>query len=119
MTILGQRLRHRITFEQQVVEQDSNGDTVITWETAALDSSTDLEDVPAEVLTGEGRELIAAGAVQGEIAARINLRWFPGLDQSWRIVHQDRIYNIRSIETDATGRREYRLRCSAGVNEGL
>jgi head-tail adaptor len=118
MTILGQRLRERITFERQVVDQDSNGDTTIAWETAALDSDTDLEDVPAEVLTGPGREMLAAEVVQGEIVARINLRWFPGLDHAWRIVHGDRVYNIRSIETDVTGRREYRLRCTAGVNDG-
>lgn len=119
MTILGQRLRHRITFEEQVVEQDSEGNTEIGWDTAMLDSATPLEDIPAEVLTGPGREVVAADSKRGEIAARINLRWFPGLDHSWRIVHGDAIYNIESIETDATGRIEYRLRCSAGMNEGL
>ncbi len=118
MTILGQRLRHRVTFEEQVVEQDSEGNTTVTWETAYLDSSTPLEDVPAEVLTGPGRETIAADAKTGEIVARINLRWFPGLQHAWRVVHGEAIYNIESIETDATGRREYRLRCAAGMNDG-
>lgn len=118
MTILGQRLRERITFEQQVVEQDSDGNTDVTWETAQIDSDTVLEDVPAEVLTGPGREPIVADAKHGEIAARINLRWFPGLLHSWRILHGETIYNIESIETDATGRREYRLRCVAGMNDG-
>jgi len=118
MTILGQRLRHRITFELQVVEQDSEGNTEIDWQTAALVSGHLLEDIPAEVLTGPGREMAAANTTLGEIAARINLRWFPGLNHAWRIVHGDQVYNIRSIETDATGRREYRLRCTAGVNDG-
>ena len=59
-----------------------------------------------------------AGAIQGEIAARINLRWFPGLTQSMRIVWDSKVFNIRSIETDLTGRQEYRLKCVAGFNDG-
>jgi hypothetical protein len=35
-----------------------------------------------------------------------------------RILWDGNIYNIKSIETDLSGRQEYRLRCSAGNNDG-
>lgn len=118
MKALGPRMRHRITFQEQVETRDSEGAISITWQNVWLDSETELAGVPAEVLTGPGREFNAAGQVQAETTARINLRWFPGLDPEWRILWDGHVYNIGSIETDATARREYRLRCTGGVNDG-
>lgn len=117
--MLSSRLRHRIEFQELVVEQDSEtGATVQSWQTAYLDSDTPLDSVPAEVLTGPGREFRGTGTTQEEATARINLRWFPGLLQTWRILWDGRIYNIQSIETDATARREWRLRCVDGASDG-
>lgn len=118
MGALAPRLRHRITFQEQVETRDSEGAVSIGWETVWLDSETELADVPAEVLTGAGREFNASGKVQSEIAARVACRWFPGLDSSWRILWAGQVLNIGGVETDATGRREYRLRCTAGVTDG-
>ncbi len=112
------RLRHRIEFQKQVeVQNPDNGDPEITWATAVL-GSTPLSSVPAEVLTGPGREFIESSAKQAETTARINLRWFPGLLPTWRILWDGKIYNITSIETDITARRDYYLRCDSGVNDG-
>lgn len=114
-----QRYRHRITLEERIDTQDPlTGAASHTWEVAAIDSDNFLSDVPAEVLTGPGREAISGGTKQAESTARINLRWFPGLDTAWRILHDDKIYDISSIETDRTGRREYRLRCIDGLSDG-
>lgn len=118
MTLLSARLRHRITFEAQIVEQDSDGETVVTWGTADAGSDYDLEDVPAEVLTGPGMEVRAADTKLGEIVARITVRWFPGFDPSWRVVHGDRIYNVAAHSEDAAAGRWLRLECSAGLNDG-
>jgi len=122
------KYRHRITFQEQVETRDSEGALSLDWQNVWLDSETELADVPAEVLLGAGREFNASGKVQAETAARINLRWFPGLQESWRILwdgefdsdnkYSGSIFNIGAIETDATARREYRLRCTAGVNDG-
>lgn len=77
--------------------------------------------VPAEVLTGPGREFVASSAKQAEATARINLRWFP-VDRlelcRWRVLWDGRIYNIVSAETDLTARREWRLRCEDGPSRG-
>lgn len=117
--MLASRLRHRIEFQELVEEQDSETGAIETsWQTAYLDSDTLLDSVPAEVLTGPGREFRNSGTTQAETSARINLRWFPGLLPTWRILWDGRIFNIQSIETDTTARREYRLRCIDGVNDG-
>lgn len=116
--MLAHRLRHRIEIQQLVEDQDSEtGATVFSWVTVMLNNVT-LNNVPAEVLTGPGREFSEAGATQAETSARINIRWFPGLLPTWRILWDGKTYNITSIETDITSRQEYRLRCIDGLTDG-
>ena len=110
--MLAYRLRHRVTVQELVEVQDTTTGAVNReWQDF-------LADVPAEVLTGVGKEFVGSGATQGEITARINIRWFPGLTQKMRIVWDTNQYNILSIETDITARQEYRLKCSSGVTDG-
>lgn len=117
--MLAYRLRHRVTIQQADYVQDpETGAMEPEWSTMMLDSNTELDSVPAEVLLGPGREFEAAGTTQAAIDARINLRWFPGLTQQMRILWDGRIFNIQSLETDLTGRQEWRLKCSTGVNQG-
>lgn len=114
-----QRYRHRIEIQEKVETQDSEtGDVGHTWETFYLDSDTPCDEVPAEVLTGPGREFNAADAKQAETTARVAFRWFPGLLPTMRILWDGKVYDIVSIETDLTARREYRLRCKDGVTDG-
>ena len=122
--MLAYRLRHRIEFQEMTEDSvDSNGYRVDGgWTTVYLDSDTALDSVPAEVLTGPGREWVAAGATQSEVSARINCRWFPANERdmaAWRILWDGRIYNIISVETDVTARREWRLRVKDGGTDGL
>lgn len=107
------KYRHRVTIEQRSVTKDpDDGSPVIAWVTF-------IADVPAEVLTGPGRELVAANAAQAETVARINLRWFPGLTSQMRVLWDGNVFGIAGPpETDSTSRREWRLRCTAGVNDG-
>lgn len=117
--MLSHRLRHRIAFERPIkTKNETTGETTLAWETAWLDSETELNSVPAEVLTGPGNEQQAAGAERATIAARINTRWFAGLQQDWRVVWDGAPYNIHAISTDATGRMEWRIQCTAGSNDG-
>ena len=110
--MLAYRLRHRVTIQELVEVQDTTtGAVTRAWENF-------IADVPAEVLTGAGKEFVSSGATQGEITARINMRWFPGLTQKMRVVWDGNEYNILSIETDITGRQEYRLKCNSGVTDG-
>jgi head-tail adaptor len=126
------RYIHRITIQRPVDEQDSDGFNSTAWETVVLDdaNSTALFGYPAQVLTGPGRERHAADTKLAETAARINFRWFPGLEENMRILwphdgtfdsddnFSGKVYDIISIETDATDRREYRIRCKDGLTDG-
>ncbi|WP_375591598.1 phage head closure protein [Chitiniphilus eburneus] len=112
------KYRHRITLQRQVVTRSPQGEALTAWETAQLPDDTVLDAVPAEVLTGPGREPLVAGTKLAEATARISLRWFDGLDPAWRVLWQQRVYNITSIETDRTDRREYRLICTDGLSDG-
>lgn len=114
-----QRYRHRITFQEPLITIDSGtGAEEVSWVNAVLPDGTELVDVPAEVLTGAGREFNASGAIQGEVAARIACHWFPGLDQAWRILWLAETFNIGAFDSDRSDRREYRIRCTGRVNEG-
>lgn len=114
-----QRYRHRIAFQRKVEEQDSEtGALSYSWEAVELTSELALSSVPAEVLTGPGREFNAADAKQAETSARINCRWFGEVQPDWRVVWQGKNYNILSVEYDATGRREARLRVQEGATDG-
>lgn len=106
------KYRHRVTIEHQVTTRDpGDGSEIVTWEVFQ-------DAVPADVLTGPGREFVAANAGQAETVARINMRWFPGLTSQMRILWDGRVYNLNPPETDATARREYRIQCTDGVNDG-
>lgn len=118
-----QRYRHRVAVQAKVEAQDPiTGDITYTWATVELESGSSsgipLAAVPAEVLRGPGREFDAANEKQAETTARINLRWFPGLLPTMRIVWQGQPFDILSIESDAADRREYRVRCREGVTDG-
>lgn len=123
--MLAHRLRHRITFLHNApVERDSANVPIPGtggWQPVTLPDGLVLQDIPAEVLTGPGREFQGGAATQSETSARINLRWFPASERgmaAWRIDWDGRIYNITSIETDITARREWRLRVVDGPSEG-
>lgn len=123
--MLHHRLRHRITFKAQGGPiRDENGYPIPGsggLQTVVLPDGTRLEDVPAEVLTGPGKEWVGSGAPQSETSARINLRWFPANERdmaAWIVLWDGRVYNIQSVETDATARREWRLRVVDGPTEG-
>ena len=117
--MLTDRLRHRVTIQQRIITQDfQTGETVTTWENVWLDSETELVDVPAQILTGPGREIMGAGSKQAEDTVRINLRWFPGFNVGWRVLWDGHVYDVTSVEYDSTTRKEMRLRATGGLSEG-
>lgn len=106
------KYRHRVAVQRPVDSQDDiTGELTRSWRNVHT-------AVPAEVLTGPGRELHAANTKLAETSARIKMRWFPGLLESMRILWDSKVFDIISIETDATARREYRLRVRDGMSDG-
>lgn len=119
--MLTQRLRHRVELQSRSESRDSEtGGVIVSWITATV-GGVQLSAVPAEVLTGPGREFRESATKMAETTARITLRWF-SVDRlelcRWRVLWEGRVYDIVSAETDATARREWRLRCIDGLTDG-
>lgn len=105
------RLRHRITIQQRQ-EVTTNGDRAWTW--AAV-----YTDVPADFLSGPGREFLAAEAIRAETVGRFELRYLPGITADMRVLWDDQVWNIKAPPiVDQSARREMTLLVGAGVNDG-
>lgn len=116
--MLRQRLRQRVDIQEKIAQQDPvTGAEVYTWKTIVI-GGVKMSCVPAEVLTGPGKEGRAAGTTYAETSARINMRWFSGLHQQMRILWDSRVYDISGMETDISGRQEWRLVCVEGRADG-
>lgn len=113
------RLRHRVTIQDPVEEQDATSGAVeiIDWEDT-------FADVHAEVEALSGREYLAAAQIQSEETHVITLRWRPGLHAKQRIVWAPsgdtiRYFNIVAPIVGGYGMREFiEIRCAEGVNDG-
>jgi SPP1 family predicted phage head-tail adaptor len=109
------RLRHRLTFETLIEEQDSDGNKVPDW----VDAFATNPRMPCEVVALSGRELIAAQAVQSRVTTRIRTRYRPGFDAVQRAVGGGVTYNIEAVILDPDSRvRWVTLLASSGVNAG-
>lgn len=111
-TILGQRLRHRITFQRQE-RVLAGGEYSTQWV-----SLPDLENVPAEILPLSGREFLQSQIKQSEVTDRITIRFQTGITTSMRILHGAAVYNIQAVLPDPTGVRWLTIMASHGVNDG-
>jgi SPP1 family predicted phage head-tail adaptor len=104
-------LRHRVTLEQQVTEDNSSGETGVFWNyVTTLWASIDALSV---------REMLLAQQVQSQVSTKIVIRKYPGIDATYRIRHNGVIYNIAGVMPDGDSGQEYLvLTCSAGLNNG-
>ena len=107
------KYRHRIEIQQKVESQGSSGEPIHTWQTVS-----GLESVPAEILSGLGKESESSSVKRGQKSARISFRWTDGITEEMRIIHNNIAYDIAAIDYDATGRREIRLSCISGLTDG-
>lgn len=106
-------LRHRVRIDQIITTLDSDGERVESWE----DAFGIL--IPAEIAPLSGREMIAAAATQSKVAARIMIRYRPGVAPSMRVVHRETSYGIEAVIPDRVSGVDYlTLLCAAGVAEG-
>lgn len=108
------KLRHRVTFQQKVVGEDSNGDTVENWEDLAT-----LPTVWAGYEPLSARDFNASRSEQSEIASRFTVRYRDDLDASMRILFRGKAHNIVGVLPDKDSGLEYlTLPCKSGVNPG-
>lgn len=107
------RLRHRVNFQELVVEQDADGASEEVWKNIFP------RLIAAEISPLSGKEFIAAQATQSEVTGRIKVRYRPEYRASMRAVHRTTIYNIVAVLPDPDSGVEYlTLLTSTGVNNG-
>lgn len=110
------RLRHWLTFESLVVDQDSDGNRAEAWAPAFPVSSR----LPADVVALSGRELIAAQAQNSKVTHRITLRYRPSFLPTMRARLPDgTIFSIEAIIPDPDSRRRHvTILATVGANAG-
>jgi SPP1 family predicted phage head-tail adaptor len=106
------KLRHHVTLQRAEYSQDpESGEVLASW--------VDVDKVWAAVEPLSAREFIAAAAGQSEVAARIVIRYRPGVTSAMRMLHRGKVYNIQGVLADMESGRDYlTLPCSEGVNDG-
>jgi len=110
-----QRYRHRITILRQSALRDADGRQFVEWV-----GVPGLTNIPAQVLTGPGREAIAAGTRVAEADLRVALPWAPtNIRAADRVLWDGVQYEITAApEFDASARREVRLLCKLALGGG-
>ena len=103
------KLRHRITLQEPVKEQNPTTGSVIN--TGAMS-----QPLWAEVAALSAREFIAAQPLRARLPPRITIRYREGVTRKHRILFRGRIYNIEGVLPDPRSGREYlTLPCSEGL----
>lgn len=106
-------LRHKVTFEELVIDRDSDGAVEEVW----IDAFG--FKISAEIMPLSGRELIAAQATQSKVTGRMKVRYREGFKPSMRVFYRGAYYNIEAVIPDIKSGKEYlTLLTSMGVNEG-
>lgn len=105
------KYRHRIHLLESVVRRDPLGGDTREWRTWK-------PDVPAEVVPLSGREFTAASAEHGQVTARMEIPYLPGVLNTMRVLFDEQVYEIRAVLPDATARRHLTLMVDVGLSDG-
>ena len=105
------QLRQRVTLQTRDTTADAYGQQVTTWTDFAA-------SVPAEVAPLSGREFLTAGATQGEVMAKVLIRYLAGVVPAMRLLFDGDTYNIVAVLPDSTARKHLTLMVGKGLNNG-
>jgi len=103
-------LNRRITLQARSATVDTYGQQVVTW--------TDWTTCWALIEPLEGREAMAARAINAETSHTVTMRYLAGVTASMRVVYGTRIFNVLSVIEPDMARVSLVLACSEGLNEG-
>lgn len=99
-------LDRRIRIERRTATQDAAGEAIITWVL--------VRTAWAHVRPMTSRERFNAQRDVAFRASTFTVRWFSGVDETHRIIFEDKEWNVTGVEE--LGRRQY-LRISAELIE--
>ena len=81
------QLRHRIAVQEKTETRDERGGVIETWTTVAVRWGS-IEPLRM-------RELFLAQQVDARVTHRILLRYYPGLSNQHRLVHENRVFHVQ------------------------
>ena len=97
-----------LTENSSVIVQGADGELIQNW--------VEVAKVWAAIEPLSAREFVAASSEQAKVSTRITIRAREGLDESMRIYHKGKYYNIHGILPDKESGLDYiTLPCSEGV----
>lgn len=105
------KYRHRVTLQAFTLVRDQLGGDRKAW----MDWH---KDVPAEVVPLSGREFTAASAEHGQVTARMEIPYLPGVLNTMRVMFDGQVYAVRAVLPDPTARSHINLMVDAGVSDG-
>ena len=103
------RRRHRGVLQSKTETRGDAGGVVISWTTEAT--------VWISIEPISGKEYSAIQQTQNEASVRITLRYYSGLDETWRVVNGGRAYSIVDAINDDDLNRDLTLMCLQGVKD--
>lgn len=124
MSLKAGKLRHRVRFERQVAEVDSDGDTVQKPDGTLILEWQLVTERWAAVEPISAREFIQSATTQALVVARVTIRATPLVDYTMigptcRMVWRGDNYQIEGVLPDKDSGLEYfTLPVSRGVNQG-
>jgi len=104
-------LRRRVTIQQRTTTLDTYGGQSTAWTDFA-------KNVPCSISPLNGRELMAAQAVNSEVSHTISMRYLAGLTAAMRILYGTRVFNIQGVINVDERNREMTVLASEGLNDG-
>lgn len=103
------RLRNRLVLQSKTETRGAAGGVTTTWTTQAT--------VWGGIEPLSGKEYQAIQQTQNEASVRIVLRYYSGLDETWRVVNGGRAYAIEALINENDRNRMVTLMCLQGVKE--
>jgi len=100
-------MRHRVTFQEKISTQDSEGLETFTWTDV-----TNAISIPASVIPISGKEFLSSQKMVVNISARVTIYKNTAINESMKMVFSGQNYNIISILPDPTNEIYYNLMVS-------
>jgi len=104
-------LNRRVTIQRNETVLDDYGEPLPSvWADAAK--------VWADVKILSGLQTIKEGVDVSVLKASMRIRYRADIDASMRVVYQGRVFDIRAVLPDVSGREYLDLVCESGMNQG-
>ena len=82
-------MRERVLLQRPATNRTGSGSANLEWE--------DIAEVWASVLGLSSREILQAMQANAIVSHKVRIRFYPGIEHTWRMVWRSRVLEISSI----------------------